>query len=137
MNSAPVWTFASRWPALGAVDGAMIVRLAAEASGHDVVGADELSAGEAREAWHEFADLMRDVADSAADLDEEDRAVLAEQPDRTIADLEAVGARVVAGAGRGVLHIAVLPKRRNRDTRFLIDAVTAAGMLRGAASPVP
>jgi hypothetical protein len=132
MNTAPVWR-RGRWPPLRAADGATIVRLAVEASGRDVVGADELSAGEAREAWHEFADLMRDVADSASDLDEEDRAVLAEQPDRTIADLEAVGARVVAGAGRGVLHIAVLPKRRNRDTRFLIDAVTAAGMLRGAA----
>ena len=82
------------------------------------MGADELSAGEAREAWHEFADLMRDVADSAADLDAEDRAVLAEQLDRAIADLEAVGARVVAGVGRGVLHIAVLPERRKRDMRF-------------------
>ena len=61
---------------------------------------------------------MRDVADSAADLDAEDRAVLAEQLDRAIADLEAAGARVVAGAGRGVLHIAVLPKRRKRDMRF-------------------
>ena len=118
MNAAPVWTLASRWPALRAGDGATIVRLAAEASGHDVVGADELSAGEAREAWHEFADLMRDVADSAADLDAEDRAVLAEQLDRAIADLEAAGARVVAGVGRGVLHIAVLPKRRRRDMRF-------------------
>jgi hypothetical protein len=118
MIAAPVWLFASRWPALRAVDGATIVRLSAEASGHDVVGADELSTGEAREAWHEFADLMRDVADSAADLDQEDRAVLAEQLDRAIADLEAAAARVVAGTGRGVLHIAVLPKRRRRDTRF-------------------
>jgi hypothetical protein len=118
MNAASVWTLASRWPALRAVDGATIVRLSAEASGHDVVGADELSTGEAREAWQEFADLMRDVADSAADLDDEDRAVLAEQLDRAIADLEAATARVVAGTGRGVLHIAVLPKRRRRDTRF-------------------
>jgi hypothetical protein len=29
-----------------------------------------------------------------------------------------VGARVVAGEGRGVLHIAVLPKRSRRDMRF-------------------
>jgi hypothetical protein len=66
-----------RWPPLRARDGAAIVRLAAGAGGVDIVGADSLDAGEAREAWHAFADLMRDVADSAADLDEADLAALA------------------------------------------------------------
>ena len=121
MNSAPAWTLASRWPALRAADGATTVRLAAEASGHDVVGADELSAGEAR---HEFADLMRDVADSAADLAAEDRAVLAEQLDQAIADLETAGARVVAGAGAGggVLHVAVLPRARKHRAGYSLSA---------------
>ena len=118
MMAAPVWTFANRWPALRAVDGATIVRLAAEASAHDVVGADELSTGASREAWHDFADLMRDVADSAAELDDADRAVLARQVDRAIADLEATGARVIAGAGSGVLHIAVLPQRCRAGARW-------------------
>ena len=118
MNSAPAWALSGPWPPLRAADGATIVRLAVEASGQDVVGADELSAGEAREAWHEFADLMRDVGDGAADLDAEDRAVLAQQLDRVMAELEAAGARVIAGAGRGVLHVAVLPKRQKRNTRF-------------------
>lgn len=59
---------------------------------------------------------MLDVADSAADLDDADRVVLPSQVDRAVAELEAAGARVVAGAGGGVLA-----RARGRDARILID----------------
>jgi hypothetical protein len=54
---------------------------------------------------------MRDVADSAADLDKADLAALAGQVDAAIEDLETAGARVVAGEADGVLHVAVLRAR--------------------------
>src|SRR5215207_929930 len=97
-------------PPLQAAGGTTIVRLAAGAKGHDIVGADELSDGEARDPWHAFADLIRDVADSAAGLEDADRAALALQLDAAIADLHAAGARVVAGSDGKVLHVAVLPQ---------------------------
>jgi hypothetical protein len=65
---------------------------------------------------------MRDVADSAADLDEADRSALAVQVDAAIAELRAAGARVVAGSGGAILYVAVLMRDRRRDPRFLFAA---------------
>lgn len=108
-----------RLPPLRPVDGATLVRLVAETQVHHVVAADEIGAGEAQEAWHDFADLMRDVADSAADLDVEDRNALAMQVDASLADLRQAGARVIAGAAGAILYVAVMPKGPRRDTRVL------------------
>jgi hypothetical protein len=95
-------------------DGAALVRAAAEADYAEVTGADALErAGDERlsEAWHDFADLMRDVADSAADLDGGDRMVLAAQLDRLLQELGMLGAEVRAvAASRGpgrTLHVEV------------------------------
>jgi hypothetical protein len=104
------------------LDGAAIVRLAAAAKVHHLVGADELGRGVAREAWHAFADLMGDVAAGAADLGDASRAALAARLDAAIADLEAAGARAIVGAGGGILYVAVLPRGRKRDPRFLFAA---------------
>jgi hypothetical protein len=107
-------------------DGAALVRAAAEADYAEVTGADALEpsgggggsavAGEEdverrREARHDFADLMRDVADSAAELDGGDRMVLAAQLDRLLQELRALGAEVwpvAASRGPGrTLHVEV------------------------------
>jgi hypothetical protein len=109
-------------------DGAGLVRAAAEADYVEVAGADALEdAGDQRlsEAWHDFADLMRDVADRAAELDEDDRAALAAQLDGLLRELGALGAEVWAvAANRGpgrTLHVEVRmaaeapePPRRRR-----------------------
>jgi hypothetical protein len=86
---------------------------------HHLVGADELDESEAREGWHHFADLMRDVADSAADLGAADRARLAEQVQAAIHDLQAAGARVLTGAAGAILYVAVKPRGWQRDLRRL------------------
>ena len=106
-------------PPMRPANGEMIVRMAAEAVAHQVVGADELEREEAEDAWHTFADLMRDVADSAAELGEADRKALAGYVDAAIADLRKVRARVVAGAGGGILFVAVVPIGDRRDLRVM------------------
>jgi hypothetical protein len=110
-------------------DGAALVRAAAEADYAEVTGADALEARgrdeRLREAWHDFADLMRDVVDRAAELDGDDRAALAAQLDRLLRELRALGAEVWAvAANRGpgrTLHVEVRmaaeapePPRRRR-----------------------
>jgi hypothetical protein len=103
--------------------GEALVRMAAEAVVHQVVGSDDLERDEATaDAWHTFADLMRDVADSAAEMGDGDRDALAEQVDAAIADLRRMKARVVAGMGGGILFVAVVPLRERRDMRFLFAA---------------
>jgi len=95
-------------------DGKALVRAAAEADYAEVTGADalELRGDERlREAWHDFADLMRDILDSAADLDGTQRSVLAARTDALLRDLHALGAEVWAvaadrGPGR-TLHVEV------------------------------
>jgi proline dehydrogenase len=107
-------------PPLRVVNGTTLVQLARTARVHHLVGADELTEDEAtREAWHDFADLMRDVADSAAELGQEDLTALAGQVDSLIAALRGVGARVVAGAAGIILYVAVLPRGYRRDARLL------------------
>jgi negative regulator of sigma E activity len=100
--------------------GEALVRMAAEAAVHELVGADELERDEATaDAWHTFADLMRDVADCAAEMDDLDRAGLAAQLDAAIADLRRVRARVVAGMGGAILFVAVVPIGSRRDLRLM------------------
>lgn len=111
-----------RLPPMRAADGATLVRLVAAATVHHVVGADELDVGERRGPWHAFADLMADVAGAAADLGDAERGALACHVDAAIADLGAVGARVAAGAGGGIVYVAVLPRGRRCDPRFLFAA---------------
>jgi hypothetical protein len=111
-----------RLPPLRELDGAAILRLAAAAKVHHLVGADELSRGMARDPWHAFADLMGDAAVVAATLGDADRTALAARLDAAVADLRAAGARVIAGSGGGILYVAVLPKDRKRDPRFLFAA---------------
>jgi hypothetical protein len=86
---------------------------------HQVAAADEVGEGVTQEAWHDFADLMRDVADSVADLDLADRDTLGQQVDGAIGALRNAGARVVAGAAGAILFVAVLPRGYRRDTRML------------------
>jgi hypothetical protein len=96
-------------------DGAALVRAAAEADHAEVTGADAVEARgrdeRLRGAWHDFADLMRDVADRAAELDAGDRAALAAQLDRLPQELGMLGAEVRAvAASRGpgrTLHVEV------------------------------
>lgn len=102
-----------------ATTGEALVRMAADAAVHRIVGADDLEGEQAEDAWHTFADLMRDVFDSAAELDERDRLALAAQVDDAIADLRRVRARVVAGSAGTVLFVAVLPIGLRRDARHL------------------
>jgi hypothetical protein len=105
------------------VTGDALVRMAASAHVHQLVGADELERDEARQdAWHTFADLMRDVADCAAELGEDDRAVLAAQVDGAIAHLRRLRVRVIAGLGGGILFVAVVPARWRRDLRLMFAA---------------
>ncbi len=97
--------------------------MAAAAAVHQVVGADELERDEARQdAWHTFADLMRDVADCAAGMDEPDRAALAAQVDAALADLRRVRAKVLAGTGGAILFVAVVPAGARRDLRLMFAA---------------
>jgi hypothetical protein len=109
-------------PPLRASDCAAIVRLAAAADVHHVVGADELDADRTRDPWHAFADLMDEVSRGAAGLDDAGQAALAARLDMAIAALEASGARVIAGAAGGILYVAVLGQGRKRDPRFLFAA---------------
>jgi hypothetical protein len=106
-----------------ATTGEALVRMAADAAVHRIVGADDLDTEEARDAWHTFADLMRDLFDSAAELDEADRRALAAQVDAAVADLRRVRARVVAGSAGTVLFVAVLPMERRRDARHLFAII--------------
>jgi hypothetical protein len=110
-------------PPMRAADGAALVQMAAAASVHEIAGADELEHDEARQdAWHTFADLMRDVADCAAEMGDADRAALARSVDEAMADLRRVRARVVAGLGGAILFVAVVPSGYRRDLRFLFAA---------------
>jgi hypothetical protein len=112
------WGEGPGWlPPLRPVDGAALVRLVTGTQLHQVTAADEVGEGEAQEAWHDFADLMRDVADSAADLDAADQDALSRQVDGAIAGLRHAGARVIAGAAGAILYVAVVPKGYRRDAR--------------------
>jgi len=90
--------------------------------GVPVTSAAEAGEGEAKETWHDFADLMRDLGDSAADLAEAERVPLAAQLDRLIAELRRHGFRVVAGAADTILYVAVLPREYWQDVRALFAA---------------
>jgi hypothetical protein len=88
---------------------------------HHLVGADELGEEDAmREAWHDFADLMRDVTDSAAELEPADLTALAGQLDGLIISLRDSGAKVVAAAAGPILYVVVLPNGYRRDVRLLV-----------------
>lgn len=106
-------------PPMRAASGGMLVEMAAQAAVHLLVGADELEREPSADAWHTFADLMRDVADSAADLPAVDRSALAAQLDAAIVDLRRVRARVVAGMGGSAMFVAVLPIGDRRDLRAM------------------
>jgi hypothetical protein len=87
---------------------------------HHLVGADELGEEDAmREAWHDFADLMRDVTDSAGDLGPADLTALAEQLDGLINSLRKFGVKVIAAAAGPSLYVAILPTGYRRDVRLL------------------
>jgi hypothetical protein len=103
------------------VDGSTLVALAAAAHVHHVTGADDLNEGSAEACWHHFADLMRDIADSAAELGEDDRAILARQADDAIAALRIAGAKVLASGAGAVLYVAVVPRGWRRDLRPLFS----------------
>jgi hypothetical protein len=115
----PLGEGVGRLPPLRPVDWPTLVRLVTETRVHHVVAAGEIGTGKAQEAWHDFADVMRDVADSAADLDAEDRRALAMQVDASLAGLHQAGGRVIAGAAGAILYVAILPKGYRRDTRVL------------------
>jgi hypothetical protein len=106
-------------PPLRVVDGATLLRLVVQTRVHEITAADEAGEGEVREAWHDFADLMRDLGDSAADLSEVDRSPLAAQLDLLVAELRRHGFRVVAGAAGAILYVAVLPRGYRQDVRTL------------------
>lgn len=110
-------------PPMRQVSGGTLVRMAAEAAVHQVIGADELEREETAAAWHAFADLMRDIAENAPTCGDAALAALADRVDATIADLGRVRARVVAGLGGHVLFVAVLPiGDRRRDLRLIFAA---------------
>ena len=111
-----------RLPLLRAVDGPTLLQLVVQTRVHEITVADEAGKGESREAWHDFADLMRDLGDSAAVLAEVDRVPLAGQLDLLIAELRRHGFRVVAGIAGTVLYVAVLPRGYRRDVRALFAA---------------
>jgi hypothetical protein len=111
-----------RLPPLRPVDGPALVRLVIANRVHHVTAADEVGDGAAQEAWHDFADLMRDVTDVAADLDAADLEALGLQLDLAITELQHVGARVIAGAAGTILYVAVLPKGYRRDARLVFAA---------------
>jgi hypothetical protein len=107
-------------PPMRAVRGSELVRMAVEAHIHEPPGADELEREEMSDAWHTFADLMRDVADCAAELGACDRVTLASAVDAAIADLQSRGARVLAGVASRILYVAVVPagSRHNLPALF-------------------
>jgi hypothetical protein len=109
-------------PPMRAATGQALVRMAAQAVVHQVVGADELERETTQHAWHRFADLMQDVAGQAAGTDEAGCAVLEAQLDAAIAELRRVRARVVAGSAGAVLFVAVIPIGDRRDLRALFAA---------------
>jgi DNA end-binding protein Ku len=109
-------------PPLRPVNGQTLVRLVIQTQVHHVTAADEVGEGEAHDAWHDFADLMRDVADSVADLDAADRGALGRQVDAAIAELHQAGARVIGGVAGAILYVAVLPKGYRRNARVLFAA---------------
>jgi hypothetical protein len=111
-----------RLPLLRVVDATTLLRLVVQTQVHEVTAADEAAEGEVREAWHDFADLMRDLRDSAADLAEADRVPLAEQLDLLMAELRRHGFRVVGGTAGTILYVAVLPHGYRRDVRALFAA---------------
>jgi hypothetical protein len=111
-----------RLPLLRVVDGATLLRLVVQTQVHEVTAADKADEGEVREAWHDFADIMRDLGDSAADLAEADRVPLAEQLDLLIAELRRHDFRVVACAAGTILYVAVLPRGYRQDVRALFAA---------------
>jgi phosphoserine phosphatase len=103
------------------VNGTTLLHLARTTCVHHLVGVDELGEDDAtRAARHDFADLMRDVTDSAADLEPADLTALAEQLDGLITSLRDSGAKVVAAAAGPILYVAVLPKGYRRDVRLLV-----------------
>ncbi|MGG5818739.1 hypothetical protein [Falsiroseomonas sp. HW251] len=109
-------------PPMRRATGEALVQMAAQAAVHQVIGADDLEREATQDAWHTFADLMQDVADTAAMLDADDRAALAKHLDGAIADLRRVGARVVAGSAGDVLFVAVIPIGDRRDLRAMFAA---------------
>ena len=111
-----------RLPLLRVVDGATLLRLVVQTRVHEVTALDEADEGEVREAWHDFADLMRDLGDSVADLAEAERVPLAAQLGFLIAELKRHGFRVVAGAAGTILYVAVLARRYRRDVSALFAA---------------
>jgi hypothetical protein len=111
-----------RLPLLRLVDGVTLLSLVVQTRVHEITAADEANEGEVREIWHDFADLMRDLGDSAADLAEADRVPLAEQLDVLIAELQRHGFGVVAGAAATILYVAVLPRGYRQDVRALFAA---------------
>ena len=114
-----------RLPPLRVVDGPTLLRLVVQTRVHEIMAPDEANGGEVREAWHDFADLMRDLGDSAADLAEADRVPLAGQLDLLIAELRRHGFRVVAGAAGTILYVAVLPRGYRQDVRALFAALNS------------
>src|SRR5690349_18654011 len=118
-NAVPWGDGPGRLPPMHEVDGAALVALAAVAQIHHVTGTDDLNQGPAEACWHHFADLMRDIADSAAELGEEDRGVLAKQADEAITELKQVGVKVLAGGAGRILYVAVVPRGWRRDLRLL------------------
>jgi phosphoserine phosphatase len=111
-----------RLPLLRVVDGPTLLRLVVQTRVHEITAADETGESDVREAWHDFADLMRDLSDSAADLAEADRVPLAAQLDLLIAELRRHGFRVVAGASGAIFYVAVLPRGYRQDVRRLFAA---------------
>jgi hypothetical protein len=104
------------------VDGPTLLRLVVQTRVHEITAADKAGEGEVQEAWHDFADFMRDLGDSAADLAEVDRVPLAAQFDQLIAELRRHGFRAVAGAAGTILYVAMLPSGYRQDVRALFAA---------------
>ncbi|HYF09520.1 MAG TPA: hypothetical protein VD970_18010 [Acetobacteraceae bacterium] len=102
-------------PRLQSVDGKTLVRMAAETRVHHVVGADELEAEPLQEIWHDFADCMRDVCDSAADLSPDEQEALGRQLDSLIAELRGHGVRVLVGQAGAFLYVAIVLRTGERD----------------------
>jgi hypothetical protein len=95
--------------------GIALLRMAANARVHQVVGADELEAEETQAAWHAFADLMHDVTHNVPGLQEAGRTALERALDDVIAELRRLRVRVLAGGGNGVMLVAVVPAGSRRD----------------------
>lgn len=102
-------------PPMRPVDGARLLAMIAATRVHHVVGADELEAEPTQEPWHDFADLMRDACDSAADLDADDSEHLADEIEALIGALRDLGVTVLAGREGAFLYVAVVRQVRRRD----------------------